>query len=421
MSLSKQALARWLTLTRGAFPQQSKLGFHINFITQSSRMRDCIAVGHPRSVLALHHDPQFWRQVSADSPDTLKIGRYHVEDDRQADLIRDPENAARWLVDRIMAREDPYVFDVWVGFNEMAKDDERRWRLMGRFDGAMADLLHAEGLKYGAGSHGVGHPTVLEFVLLPEVQEGWTKADFLFAHEYCSPTMNDPRGLDPLQPGTGWFTLRHRKWYPLLAPECQKPLILTECGIDSGAAHWDPGAQGGWRSFTSPEGYLEQLIWWDQKLQESPYVHSCNIFCWGTLDPRWDSYCINGRMVDLLEQHLRKNWKPGVEPEFPKYHSHVLLVPQEMPDNGWSAIRLYADTFRVTISRSEHDAVLFHGGISHTITAVSPSPGRAAFLAEEQRKRGFALDIIPGDWARVKNILDDRARKGIRVGYEEIA
>ena len=421
MSLRKQLLAKWLDLMRGAYPQQSKIGFHFNFITEQEVMRDCIAVGHPRSVLSLHPDPVFFHRVHSDSPETLRIGRYYVEEDRQSDLLRDPEHAAEWLVeDHIMHREDPHAFDVWVGFNEMARNDEKRWRHMGRFDAAMADRLHAHGLKYAASSHGVGHPTVLDFVLLPEVREGWSKADYIAGHEYCSPTMNDPRGMDPYQPGTGWFTLRYRKWYPLLPPECQKPLLITECGIDSGAAHWDPGGQGGWRNFTSPEGYLEQLLWWDGELQKDSYVHSCNIFCWGTLDPTWDSYDIKGRMADLLEQHLRRNWKPGVEPEFPKYQSHVVLLPPIVPYLGWDAIRLYADTFRVTMSRSEHDSVLFHGGISHTITAINASEARRQFLLREQRKRGFTLDYIgfgPSDWDMVKKTLDDRAKRGARFAH----
>jgi len=140
-------------------------------------------------------------------------------------------------------------------------------------------------------------------------------ADYIGVHEYCAPRMDDPRGLDTGGPPEGWFVLRYRKWYPTLPSDCRKPLLITECGIDSGAVHWDPGAQGGWRSFTDAEGYLEQLAWYDQILQQDSYVAGATVFCWGTLDPVWDSHDISGGMVDLLAGHIiRQRSEPPTPP-----------------------------------------------------------------------------------------------------------
>jgi hypothetical protein len=129
-------------------------------------------------------------------------------------------------------------------------------------------------------------------------------ADYIGVHEYCAPSMDDPRGLDGGDPSTGWFTLRYRKWYPTLPADCQKPLLITECGIDSGAVHWDPGGQGGWRSFTDVQGYLAQLAWYDGFLQGDAYVAGATIFCWGNLDPNWDSFDIGGDLVPPLATYL---------------------------------------------------------------------------------------------------------------------
>lgn len=141
-------------------------------------------------------------------------------------------------------------------------------------------------------------------------------ADYIGVHEYCAPRMDDPRGLDTHNPTEGWFVLRYRKWYPMLPPDCQKLLLITECGIDSGAVHWDPGGHGGWRSFTDAEGFLEQLSWYDQILQRDSYVAGATVFCWGTLDPAWDSYDISGRMVGLLASHILQQ-RPEPPPQPP--------------------------------------------------------------------------------------------------------
>lgn len=398
---------------RGSHSQGSLLGLHINFLTEPDRMHRFIAESKPRAVLSIHHDSDFFEQARADSPETLFVGRYFVDDQR---FRGDPEGAAEWLVNRILGRSDPWLFDAWIGFNEVAIDDENRWREMGRFDRRAAELLHEQGLKYVAGSFGVGHPSRLEFVQLPEIVDAWSIADFVACHEYCSPRMDDPRGMDPLQPGSGWFTHRHRKWYSLLPPEAQKPLVITETGIDSGAAHWPVSAQGGWRSFCSADDYFGQLLWYESELKKDPYVLAALPFCYGTLDPTWDSFDIKGRVVDLLESHLKKSWlKPSPTPDFPAYHSHVLLLPQEVPEEGWQAFRRYADAFHITLTRSPHDAVLIHGGLSHTVSIVRPTEGTISFLEQERARKHFVLDVIQGEWWQVANELDRRANAGIRV------
>lgn len=413
MGIKEKLSSSILRLLRGSASQKSLLSLHINFLTEPDRMHRFIAEAKPRAVLSIHHDPVFFKQARADSPETLFIGRYFVDDQR---FRGNPEVAAEWLVDHILGRSDPWLFDAWTGFNDVASDDENRWREMGRFDRRAAELLHERDLKYVAGSFGTGHPTRPEFVQLPEIVDAWSIADYLAAHEYLAPRMDDPRGMDPEQPGSGWFIHRHRKWYPSLPPEAQKPLVITETGIDSDACRWDPGAQGGWRSFCSADDYFDQLLGYESVLKEDPYVLAALPFCWGTLDSAWDSFDIKGRVVDLLESHLKKSWtKPSPTPDFPTYHSHYLLLPQQVPEEGWQAIRRYADAFRITLGRSEHDSVLFYGGLSHTISVVQPSEARLLFLRREQKKRGFTLDVIRGSWEEVRMELDWRAKSGERV------
>jgi hypothetical protein len=404
--------------------QQSKLGIHINHITEGERMIEFVAIAKPRAIIILHHDPNFIARIREVSPNTKIIFRYFVEDsEMDYQMARGAEKAAEWYIQDHIMRKEPNKYDFVVGFNERARNSDDSWRFIGRFDSRAADLCHGYGFPYMGGSHGVGHPagTLEEMerrILLPEVREGWSKVDAIAAHCYCAPTVLDPRnwveGSDPTK-RQGWFVFRFRIWYPWLPPECQKPLYLTEFGIDSGAAHWDPGAQGGWRSFCSPESYIEQCAEWDVEARKDDELEAALIYCWGTLDPTWDSFCLSGRAAELLQDYLVRNLGPTVEPPL-KYHSHILLIPQEVPEAGWDATQRYVDTFRTTLSRSAHDAVSMRGGLSHTVSVALPTGALMEFLHQEQQRESFILDVVEGtEWSAVKAVLDGRAQSGVKV------
>lgn len=422
-TLRTRTAMAWAVL-RAQAGQQSKLAVHINSITEGERMIAYVAAAKPRAVILLQHDPVFIAQLRAVSPNTKIIGRYHVDNDDQSRwLARSPESAARQLFEDHISHREPRKYDFWVGLNETARNSDESWRVIGRFDGEATRQAHAMGLKYLAGSFGVGHPSgtleeIRRRVNLPEVRAGWADADGIACHEYLAPRMFDPRGMDPDEPNTGWWDLRYRKWYPMLPPECQKPLYITECGIDSGAhGEWDPGGEGGWRSFVTAEQYVgEDLPWYDSEIMKDPYVQAALIFCWGTLDPTWDSFCMNGRAIDLFQEYQVRMLRPTDEPDPAfQYHSHIVLVPQVLLATGWNAIRKYVDTWRVTVSRSEHDAVSMRGGLSHSVTAVLPTGARVAFLETEQGRSPFILDVIGGDWTTVRTELNQRAANGIRI------
>jgi len=263
----------------------------------------------------VHHDGDFWRGVKAAYPELLLIGRKFCKHQDLEDPEQEAANLVRWIMDSSVTN----VYSAWEGFNEIPVGKLGR---VCRFDIAMAELLHREGLKYVAGSWSVGVPDIPDWMRW-EMQQALRVADYIGVHEYCAPRMDDPRGLDAGNPGTGWFTLRWKKWYPLLPTDCQKPVIISECGIDSGAAHWNPGAQGGWRSFTNAQGYLQQLRWYDAYLQSDPHVAGAAIFCHGTLDPTWDTFDVSGEMLDLLGDYLREDPGPPPTPPPPDDHDEL--------------------------------------------------------------------------------------------------
>jgi hypothetical protein len=61
---------------------------------------------------------------------------------------------------------------------------------------------------------------------------------------------------------------------------------------------------------------MDQLIWYDQNLQQDEYVKGAAIFLAASNDSRWNSYDIlgpnAGRMSDLLQQYLQVHPPDGV-------------------------------------------------------------------------------------------------------------
>ena len=287
----------------------SKLGVHINFITEADAMRDFILNARPVVVKTLHHDAVFWEEVKAEYPELLLIGRRFEENQR----LSDPTGEAEAMARRILDMSTAHICDAWEGYNAIPRS---KLKPRCHFDRRLAELLHEEGLKYVAGSWSVGVPDIPDWQE-PEMLDALRVADYIGVHEYCAPRMDDPRGFDP--PDIGWFTLRYRQIWDVISPSLINPpeILISECGIDSGAAHWDPGAQGGWRSFTDAQGYLEQLVWYDQNLQQDDYVAGATIFCWGTLDPTWNTFDIRGEMVELLANYLKEQAEPLPPPPLP--------------------------------------------------------------------------------------------------------
>jgi len=54
---------------------------------------------------------------------------------------------------------------------------------------------------------------------------------------------------------------------------------------------------------------MDQLIWYDQNLQQDVFIKGAAIFLAGATDRQWESYDIighkSGRMADLLRQYLQ--------------------------------------------------------------------------------------------------------------------
>ena len=298
----------------------SKLTIHNNTITDANALRDWILTARPTLVKTLHHDAGFWREIKAEMPELYLLGRDYAD---LQPLGNRPEIDAEAKGRHILDNSTAHLFDGWEGYNEKDTYSGMNLPRQCAFDRRLGQIMRSEGLDYWAGSYSVGHPGVW---LEAENRWLWEKPEFLdmlrepgvtgiAIHEYYAPRMDDPRNYDPLMPGTGWWLFRYRKWHPSLPPDCQKPLVISEYGIDSGAPHFDPGAQGGWRSFTLAGDYMEQLADMDRELQRDEYVRAACIYCAWVADPTWRTFDISGEVADLLRDHIIVQRDPEPEPE----------------------------------------------------------------------------------------------------------
>ena len=319
-------------------------------------MTDWIQWVQPKWAKVLDHNRGELERAIEVSPHTKWLGRLWFDPD-QKKLIGQKEKGAEELVKRLKERSTWPLIEVWEGVNEPGPHPTND--LM-RFQVRLTELLHAEGKKVAIGGWSVGTPDI------PDWDSTWfyepfRTADFISIHEYCAPRMDSEfrihSGNPDIQPEVGgYYTLRHKKWYDKLPMECRKPILVTECGIDSGGTGWDAGAQGGWKSFTNIDDYLLQMEWY--RTYCHPRVEAIFPFCFGARDKTWESF-------DLFNPEEARR-------VFGEYI--IGLTAEQPPTEEWIDLRgllpVHPTLRYKTRSRSDIDTLVIH----HTATAPTIDP-----------------------------------------------
>jgi len=307
----------------------SKLGL---FVTRfDPKVLEIVAQGHPALIKTLEIDGGFVKGLKQSSPNTLIVGRIRLD---QMNLDIDPLPLAREFVNQLLPlAHDPdrmAGIDAWEAYNEPVADTVAKMQRLADFEAERTRLLAVEGLRSVVGNFASGHPPL---ELWPQFQAALAATrqynGFLGLHEYSAPIMQFRSGEvqlagEPAQGDEGWLTLRYRKAYrQQLIPMGfgDIPTLITECGVD-GLVRPRPGPEKarGWQDFIDtwranglrddpPGVYMDQLIWYDENLQQEDYIKGAAIFLAGTNDKQWASYDIlgagAGRMADLLQQYLQ--------------------------------------------------------------------------------------------------------------------
>jgi hypothetical protein len=307
----------------------SKLGL---FITQfQPEVLAMIETAKPALIKTLEFDSNYVKGLKEVTPASLIVSR--LPPLGQLDLNVDPLPLVQGFTEKLLplATETRRMesIDAWEGYNEPVVATEDQMKRLADFEAERTRILAEQGVRSVVGNFGAGHPPLeLWPHFTPALEAIRQYNGYLGLHEYSAPVMNFMAGdLQPEgQPGQGdegWLTLRYRKAYrQYLEPLGfgNIPLLMTECGVD-GLVQPRPGPAKarGWQDFIEtwrdfglrddpPGVYMDQLIWYDQNLQQDAYVKGAAVFLAGTNDAQWDSYNIlgpeAGRMFDLLTQYL---------------------------------------------------------------------------------------------------------------------
>ena len=306
----------------------SKLGL---FVTQfEPRVLEMTATAKPALIKTLEIDSNFAKGLKDASPTSLVVGRVILG---QQNLDIDPQPLIQAYIDKILPiATDPLrleAFDGWEAYNEPVADTPDKMKRLADFEAERTRLLGEQGIRSVVGNFAAGHPPLELWPLFAPALDAIRQYNgFLGLHEYSAPLMQyragalQPEG-DPDQGDEGWLTLRYRKAYrqhliPMGFGDI--PTLITECGVD-GLIRPRPGPEEakGWQDFIpmwkanglrdDPPGvYMDQLIWYDENLQQDDYIQGAAIFLAGTNDPQWETYDIlgngSGRMSELLSQYL---------------------------------------------------------------------------------------------------------------------
>ncbi len=288
----------------------SKIGFHLlGRIPDWEWLQDYVRRVRPTIIKVMEGatDEQYWGLWEwCKQNGILVIGRKYVENQDAAT----PEGLAGAIID-LVRRGCPVK--IWEGLNEPQIHSQDQAVRQARFDLAMANLLHAAGVRYAADNsyhqvmnyvqgQWVGH-----FYGLPEVQGALSAADYHIYHQYSHYPMD--YFLDHKEDGriwingawgqATWWVGREKIWLWLMRqinPAMVKPILNTETGIEtysgSGKPPWGGDRQGGAWSYTGPEEYAREIARVDAEVwQQIPELKGCCVYTHGTNnDPRWDSY-----------------------------------------------------------------------------------------------------------------------------------
>ena len=249
--------------------------------------------------------------VKDKSPHTLVVGRIWYDAWQRLGDGSPEARAQEWWEDlkgTILA--NPAV-DYWEGYNEPVIHDPALMQWYAYFEKKRIEILAAHGHRACIGNFSTGMPPAEREVweaFYPAIDAALANGGVLGLHEYSAPDMD---WLFDYSGGEGWLTGRYRKVYrQFLIPDGRViPLIITECGIDGGVLGNPDDINRGWRSYQSPEGYFEQLKWYDSLLKEDSYVLGATIF---SLEiHNWGDFDISGRVFELLTDYVRSSRQPS--------------------------------------------------------------------------------------------------------------
>lgn len=344
---------------------KSKLGIYVISLA-SVDILDYVRHAMPRVILSMDHSPEKWQQVKSISPNTFIIGRYYLDDSEQS-YLDNPELHAQAFFDRMLptANQMRGIYDAWMGYNEPVIHSDDEARKLSRFYVRWGDLMRQNGLTSAAYSFSTGNPAAgfpkpdgngTEPNYWPLLADGLRHCDLLSLHEYSAPSMPN---MEP------YLCLRYRQAVASLPADAQRPVVITECGIDGGVLG-PATAQQGWKKFTNEEGYLtNSLEWYDNNMQEDSYVIGATIFAaspWPDYGPNAGSFDISH--ADKIRDYIGQGGAPPPVALQTTLEGAVLATAKSvpwMPVNNGAALWKFAKAHGLQDQQSDELPFKYNG------------------------------------------------------------
>ncbi len=298
----------------------SKLSAHL--ISAYTSGSSNIVAGHPRVLKVLGLDSGFpsgmvqaMRDYKAQTPDGKVVVRvysprtYSLADDATASAgdfwtnillkgLNALSSSDRALIDYLEGPNEGQT--PTLGYPGSAPSQASQW--FNQFWTNLTPRIVAAGFKPCIGSIAVGNPggSVPQMqsylaAFVPALRQAKAAGGAWSYHAYTIGYTTDV--------GTEiYYSLRYRQFYSYFAaafPDLTAmPLVLSEGGVD---ATGDPSTSG-WQARGSAANYQRWLNWFDQQLQQDPYVLGCTLFENG--DPGgWSSFDLEP-IAGWLESYL---------------------------------------------------------------------------------------------------------------------
>lgn len=407
----------------------SKIGIHgIHPNRIGAFIERVVAAGAHVATVKAVDDLGWLTHVKQVSPQTVTVGRVNLVVDipLEGNLRKEAQKALARVLPQWEANRASV--DYWEIINEMDPPSLDGHRRLAEAMIHFMDLAGPEGFKLALFSYSMGVPEweEMEAVVETGVFARAKQGGHIFAlHEYANPInvwFGEPIPPRPPHPQRGPLACRYRWWYDeLLVPRDEViPLVISEAGTALGIKELG----------LSPRQWVDQIIWYDERLREDPYVIGCHLFTLGPTHP-WFNFDYEGAL-DLLAERIialkdqpdvprqagqEHEEPPALKPRVP-YQRHYLLLPPGATWEWIQACRDYWEEFRVTIGGSADDAGWGPGLEARMVTAVNPHhwpDDLKTFL--DQHYAGCLYDPITAETPQqLKAILDRRAREKKRLG-----
>jgi hypothetical protein len=288
----------------------SKIGLHTIGGGVTEFVREVKEGGGHVAVVKGVSDFGFLERVKEISPETVTIGRWADPQWEAIDAQGDPAERATDYMAEHMPHWEPHraYVDYWEVLNEPDPPTPAQHAWLAQFFIAAMNIAEANGYKLALFSYSTGVPEWYEWEAIVETglfARAKIGGHILSLHEYAEPTMSagwgepmpqypgQPIDERPRYPDRGIYTGRYRHLYEdFLIPRGEViPLAITECNL----AIDDP-------EIRDPI-FVEEMIWYDDKLREDDYVIGMTIFTLG--GGSWSHFDFQDFLPELRNHILR--------------------------------------------------------------------------------------------------------------------